>query len=58
MREEKIDVVTTSVFVVPAFTKAVQSMETMTTPPLLSISGIAIIFTGIYISNRSRPKNV
>jgi drug/metabolite transporter (DMT)-like permease len=57
IREEKINIVTTSVFAVPALTVIVQFLETLTIPSALSIIGIAIMFIGIYISQIvNKPK--
>jgi drug/metabolite transporter (DMT)-like permease len=57
IREEKINVVTTSIFAVPPLTMVVQSLETLTIPSALSIVGVAIMFLGIYISQSlNRPK--
>jgi drug/metabolite transporter (DMT)-like permease len=50
IREEKINVVTTSIFAVPALTMVVQALETLTLPPALAIVGVAVMFLGIYIS--------
>jgi drug/metabolite transporter (DMT)-like permease len=58
IREEKITTVTTSIFAVPILTMVVQSLETLTMPPALSIVGVAIMFVGIYISQSlKRPKS-
>lgn len=54
IRDEKIDVVTTSIFVIPAFTMIVQSLETLTVPSTFSIIGIAMMFTGVYISSKKQ----
>ncbi|MGD0329427.1 MAG: DMT family transporter [Nitrososphaeria archaeon] len=57
IRGEKINIVTTSVFAVPALTVIVQALETLTIPSALSIIGIAIMFIGIYISQSvNKPK--
>jgi drug/metabolite transporter (DMT)-like permease len=50
LREEKINIVTTSIFAVPALTMLVQALETLTAPSVLAIVGVAIMFLGIYIS--------
>ena len=50
LREEKINIVTTSIFAVPALTMLVQALETLTAPSVLTIVGVAIMFLGIYIS--------
>jgi hypothetical protein len=50
IREEKINVVTTSIFAVPALTMVVQALETLTVPSILAVVGVAIMFLGIYIS--------
>jgi drug/metabolite transporter (DMT)-like permease len=58
LRKEKINTVTTSIFAVPALTMVVQSLETSKIPSALSIIGVAIMFSGIYISQSlNRPKN-
>lgn len=54
MREDRIDVTTTSVFAVPALTMVKQSIETMKLPPALSITGVALMFAGIYTSAKSK----
>jgi drug/metabolite transporter (DMT)-like permease len=54
MREDRIDVTTTSVFAVPALTMVLQSIETMKLPSALSITGVALMFAGIYTSARSK----
>jgi drug/metabolite transporter (DMT)-like permease len=54
MREDRIDVTTTSVFAVPALAMVVQSIETMKLPSALSITGVALMFAGIYTSARSK----
>jgi drug/metabolite transporter (DMT)-like permease len=56
MREEKINVVTTSIFAVPAFAVVAQSLETLTVPSLISTVGILTIFLGIHISHRAKNK--
>jgi len=50
IREEKINIVTTSIFAVPALTMLVQALETLTLPSVLAVVGVAIMFLGIYIS--------
>ncbi|HML03640.1 MAG TPA: DMT family transporter [Candidatus Bathyarchaeia archaeon] len=50
LREEKMNIVTTSIFAVPALTMLVQALETLTAPSVLAIVGVAIMFLGIYIS--------
>jgi drug/metabolite transporter (DMT)-like permease len=50
IREEKINIVTTSIFAVPALTMVVQALETLTAPSALAVVGVAIMFLGIYIS--------
>jgi drug/metabolite transporter (DMT)-like permease len=57
IREEKINVVTTSIFTVPALTMVVQALETLTIPSALTITGVSIMFLGICISQSvNRPK--
>jgi drug/metabolite transporter (DMT)-like permease len=59
IREEKINIVTTSIFAVPALTMLVQALETLTAPSVLAIVGVAIMFLGIYISQSvNRPKSL
>ena len=53
IREEKINIVTTSIFAVPALTMLVQALETLTAPSVLAMVGVAIMFLGIYISQSS-----
>ena len=54
IREEKINIVTTSIFAVPALTMVVQALETITVPSVLAMVGVAIMFLGIYISQSAK----
>lgn len=50
VKMERIGRVTTMVFAVPVTTVAIQSIETMTVPDLVSILGSIVLFAGIFIS--------
>lgn len=54
LRTESVGKITTLVFAVPATSVVVQSLLTRQLPTLLSIAGICVMFTGIYVS-RLKP---
>jgi drug/metabolite transporter (DMT)-like permease len=51
LKVERVGRVTTMAFAVPATTVAIQSIETVTLPSLVSIIGASLMFLGIFISN-------
>ncbi len=50
LRRERVGKVTTLAFAVPAMTTLIETIETGVIPGLATLSGIGIIFLGIYIS--------